>query len=81
MKILKTATYREKFRDKGVTFCTSCEETGSIFDCPICGKIKGKCEECHNELVHGGIENSNVETFRNDAFRHLEPRMRSKMKS
>lgn len=82
MKILKTSKYREKFDKKVVTFCDSCQETNPIFECPYCDMyIKGKCRECHMEIVHGQIENSNIESFRNDSFRHLEPRMRSKMKS
>ncbi len=82
MKIIKTATYREMYQNQEKTFCDSCQETNLIFDCPICKKkIKHQCRECHIELVHGKIENSNIETFRNDLFKHMVPRQRTKMKS
>jgi len=82
MKIIQSGKYREMFQNQGMTFCNSCEEANPIHDCPVCkGPIKGQCRECHNEIVHGVIENSNVETFANPAFKHLAPRQRSKMKS
>jgi len=82
MKIIKTAKYRENYLNQEMTFCNSCQEANPIFDCPVCKKkIKGQCEECHMELVHGEIENSNIQTFRNDLFHHMDPRQRIKMKS
>ena len=81
MKIFKTSTYREKALEDGVTFCKSCQETVPIYNCPICNEaIKGQCRECHLELVHNKIVNNNIETFKNDAFHHLAPRQRSKMR-
>lgn len=82
MKIFKTAKYREMFQNKEKTFCNSCQEANPIFNCPICKKsIKHQCRECHNELVHEKIENSNIEFFRNDSFKNMVPRQRAKMKS
>ena len=81
MRIIKTAKYRENFQNQEMTFCDSCQETNPIFSCSLCGKkIKHKCKECHNELEHGKIENSNIPTFQNDAFKNLVPRQRSKIK-
>jgi len=79
MKTIKTSKYRERFQNQLMTFCNSCQETNPIYHCPLCKtNIKGQCEECHNELSHGSIENSNVETFRDDLFKHMEPRQRAK---
>jgi len=79
MRIYKTSKYREKFKEQEMTFCNSCQESNPIYNCPICNmKIKGQCRECHNELSHSHIENSNIETFRNDSFSHLAPRQRAK---
>ena len=82
MRIIKIAKYREMFQQQEMTFCNSCQEANPIFSCPECKqKIKGQCRECHMELSHNRIENSNVETFRNDLFKHLVTRQRTKMKS
>jgi hypothetical protein len=48
-------------KKRKTTYCKTCKETVKIEGCDICNhSITDSCLDCHNELVHGVIEDQNI---------------------